>query len=421
MLGSIHSQPGASSAVGGQPARRGELAGSAVSRPTAGTKDTREGRASNPILSSETSRRGFLKGTVGGSAALLASGGLGGLLAACSTGSSTGSGSGGNSSNLLMAASLREFSVGADFDWNTGAKLFAQQMGMADRYQVMLCGGDTQQQISQVQEFLTKAGPGNAILGIDPNDTSACEPLIQLCQQHKAYCWTFATRPAGVLPNKSTPYWMYGAFDPSVQVDLVMKVMLGLFNRPTKFLLLNGDRSHSKAIAMNKILRNMAATNPKLEIIGEQYVPNWDRDNAYTIMKTLLVSQPQVQALWCGNDSIALGALQALKEAGRKIPVSGIDADPEAVKDIMSGEMTATISQQMPQTGFYSLAITYAAHKGVFDPATAPMSHRAMSMKNTLITKDNAADYYAQHIKVLPHYSTSDIWVESTGRAVTDF
>jgi ribose transport system substrate-binding protein len=406
---SVRDQMEASSPVAGGPSN---VVG--WRRPRRGRDNDHGERAMTLGLGAESSRRGFLKTALGGSAVLLGTGGLSSLLAACG-----GSGAGGG--KLLMASSLRDFAIGAEVDWDRGAKAFAKQMGMEDQYQTMLCQGDTQKQISQVKDFLTKAGPGNAILGIDPNDTSAVEPLVQLCKQNKAYCWTFATRPEGVLPTSDNPYWTYGAFDPAEQVNLVMEVMLAQFDGPTKFLLLNGDRSHSKAIYMNKVLEGIAASDPKLDILTEEYVPGWDRNAAQTIMKTLLVKHGDVQALWCANDGIALGALQALNEAGISIPVSGIDADAEAVEKIISGEMTATVSQQMPRVGFYSLAITYAAHKGVFDPADEPPEHRAMSLKNTLITKDNAADYKAQYLDAMPKYDPDDIWVESTGKPVTDF
>ena len=48
-------------------------------------------------------------------------------------------------------------------------------------------------------------------------------------------------------------------------------------------------------------------------------------------------------ALFCANDLMALGALDVLEAAGRKIPVGGIDMIPSAVFSVRNGGMAATV------------------------------------------------------------------------------
>lgn len=54
-----------------------------------------------------------------------------------------------------------------------------------------------------------------------------------------------------------------------------------------------------------------------------------NKEKAYTEMKKILDQNPQIDAVMCGNDPAALGALDAIKEAGRKdILVYGVDGSP---------------------------------------------------------------------------------------------
>ncbi len=51
-------------------------------------------------------------------------------------------------------------------------------------------------------------------------------------------------------------------------------------------------------------------------------------------------------AVWCANDSMAMGSLEALRAKGLagKVPVAGADAIPEMLEAIKKGEAVATAS-----------------------------------------------------------------------------
>ena len=73
----------------------------------------------------------------------------------------------------------------------------------------------------------------------------------------------------------------------------------------------------------------------------------YSREEGKRIMKEWLEKYPHVDAVVCGNDEMALGALEALKEAGRSrgCMVSGIDATEEALEAIAAGDMVQTVRQ----------------------------------------------------------------------------
>jgi len=60
-------------------------------------------------------------------------------------------------------------------------------------------------------------------------------------------------------------------------------------------------------------------------------------------MEDFLQSHPQIDGVYAHNDEMALGALTALRAAGREgAVVIGIDGQKEAFESVMAGRMTAT-------------------------------------------------------------------------------
>lgn len=77
-----------------------------------------------------------------------------------------------------------------------------------------------------------------------------------------------------------------------------------------------------------------AIANSGFEVL-ERVDVEVDSEKAKVSMQTLLQEQPEIDAVMCGNDPIALGALQAIQEAGRSdILVYGVDGSPAAKTEI---------------------------------------------------------------------------------------
>ncbi len=66
-----------------------------------------------------------------------------------------------------------------------------------------------------------------------------------------------------------------------------------------------------------------------LKKVGSQ-VANWDRTQGHDKMQSLLQAHPDIIGVISGNDEMALGAIAALKEAGKlsSIKVGGFDGSP---------------------------------------------------------------------------------------------
>jgi methyl-galactoside transport system substrate-binding protein len=77
-------------------------------------------------------------------------------------------------------------------------------------------------------------------------------------------------------------------------------------------------------------------------------VGNWAQDQAQSIVANALGQYgDDIEVVFCNNDAMALGALQAIEAAGRTVGediyLVGVDALSEALEDVMAGTMTGTV------------------------------------------------------------------------------
>ncbi len=103
----------------------------------------------------------------------------------------------------------------------------------------------------------------------------------------------------------------------------------------------------------------------------------WEMDQANRIASAMLSEHPQIKALLCCNDSMALGALAAVKSAGRAgevliIGFDGISAIQSAIKD---GSVLATVEQHPGQIGVHGieLALKLLRHEAPSADTTTPV------------------------------------------------
>lgn len=94
----------------------------------------------------------------------------------------------------------------------------------------------------------------------------------------------------------------------------------------------------------------------EIKIVGSQPA-DWDRQKALDTAASIIQKHPNLRAFYCCNDTMALGALQAVKNADKlgKIIVVGTDGASEAIKSVESGELSATVAQDSAEIGAASL------------------------------------------------------------------
>ncbi len=83
----------------------------------------------------------------------------------------------------------------------------------------------------------------------------------------------------------------------------------------------------------------------------------WETDKAYDLARNILTAHPKLNALLCANDSMALGAVRAVEDMGRKgkVLVVGFDNIAAANEYVRNGGILATADQHADQLAVYGI------------------------------------------------------------------
>jgi D-xylose transport system substrate-binding protein len=98
----------------------------------------------------------------------------------------------------------------------------------------------------------------------------------------------------------------------------------------------------------------------------QQFVPDWDANNAATIFNQMLVkTSNNIQGVIAANDNIAGAVVADLKAKGLKpLPLSGQDATPQGIQYILAGWQTGTVYKYVPDEAKAAAAAAVALLKG---------------------------------------------------------
>jgi ribose transport system substrate-binding protein len=125
-----------------------------------------------------------------------------------------------------------------------------------------------------------------------------------------------------------------------------------------------------------------------LQMVAQQSA-DFDRSRALEVMESILQAQPDINAVFCGNDAMALGAYQALLAAGRadQVKVFGFDGSDDAIQSVREGQLTAT-AMQYPK--IMARTVAEFADRYLQGDRTLP---RKVPVAVDLITRNNAARF----------------------------
>jgi ribose transport system substrate-binding protein len=162
---------------------------------------------------------------------------------------------------------------------------------------------------------------------------------------------------------------------PYVSVDneqgayLSAKYISDQINTPTKAIILEGIRSARNAEDRKNGALRAFAENPNIAVVAME-TANWKIDEGYEVTNRLFTMHPDIGAVFCGNDMMALGALKYLDETGRNnVMVAAYDALEEAKGAILAGKLAVTIDQQAALQGYTGVEYAVRALAGEELPA----------------------------------------------------
>ncbi len=107
---------------------------------------------------------------------------------------------------------------------------------------------------------------------------------------------------------------------------------------------------------------------PQLESVAV-LAADWDRKKAMDVAADMIQANPDIKCISASNDNMALGAIQALKNAGKleDIIVMGCDGIPDAVTAIQKGELSASVAFMQYENGYNSIEAAILHLEGMGD------------------------------------------------------
>jgi ribose transport system substrate-binding protein len=127
-----------------------------------------------------------------------------------------------------------------------------------------------------------------------------------------------------------------------------------------------------------------------IKVLDKQF-GNWSRDDAFKVMQDYLAKYPKIDAVWCQDDDMAVGVLEAIQQANRtdiKFVVGGAGMK-DMVKKVMDGDKMIPVDVLYPPA-MIAVAMDLTA-ANLYDHV--PVRGRYI-LDATLVTKDNAKEFY---------------------------
>jgi len=154
------------------------------------------------------------------------------------------------------------------------------------------------------------------------------------------------------------------------------------------YIELVGRESDTNASVRSRGYHDILDKYPELKMVGRQSA-NWDQREAFQKTETMIQGNRGIKGVIAGNDTMALGAMAALKAAGMSnVIVVGFDGSPDAIASIKAKEMRATVLQ--PAAAIARMAVDQA-HRLVTSGATGQPEKQAIDCE--LVTPDNAEQF----------------------------
>ena len=162
-----------------------------------------------------------------------------------------------------------------------------------------------------------------------------------------------------------------------------------------KYVELFGNPADNNAATRSNGYETVLTQYPDLEKAAKE-VANWDRTQGYNKMQSMLQANSDIMGVIAGNDEMALGAIAALKEAGKLdgVKVGGFDGSPDAVDAIKAGELAYTVLQPV---AVFSAEAVRQADNFIKTGKTGAASEKQL-FDCLLITADNVDKYTAAFV-----------------------
>jgi ribose transport system substrate-binding protein len=256
----------------------------------------------------------------------------------------------------------------------------AQQAANKAGVELILLGPPTEdaveQQINMVQDVISQKVD---VLVFSPSQPAAS---VNVLMQAKAKGIPVILVDTG-MPAGFNDYVTFIGTDNIAAGKIGGKALAALLKKGDKVLLIDGAPGNPSC---NDRIKGAEEVLKAAGIVIAAKQPGYsDREKGYSVAQNVLQSNPDIAGVFAANDEMILGALRAMQQAGKKIPMIGVDANEDALKAILAGDLYGSVAQGNYDMGRLSI------EKAIEVKAGHKIDKRIDSGA-TMITKANAQE-----------------------------
>ncbi len=242
---------------------------------------------------------------------------------------------------------------------------------------------DAATQMNQMENLIVQGVDAVVVM---PVDTKASVPMVEKAVEAGVPVISVNRK----LENQEIATSYVGS-DSVESGEILMQQMAKLLDGEGNIAILEGGMGHEPQILRQRGIMNILENYPDIKIVADQ-TANWYRDQAMSVTENWLQSNLDLDAIVCHNDEMAIGALKAAQDAGvaDDLLIAGIDATPEALEYVESGDLAFTVFQDAKGQGRESINTAVKVVKGQEVPAEVMIPYE-------LVTKDKVDVYRAKY------------------------
>ena len=238
--------------------------------------------------------------------------------------------------------------------------------------------GSGEAQVAHCETFIAQ---GVDCVIVQPYDAAACQVGVEMVAEAGI---PVMVAKATIEDNSICPYV---GQDDTIAGEIEMKWIAEQLGGKGNIVILEGPTGNSAAIKRNDGIKNVLKDYPDIKVLYSQ-PGDWHREEGMALMENWLQMGEKIDAVVAHNDEMALGAYDAISDAGLagEILVIGIDAIEAALKSVAAGELDATVLQDVEN-------IARTAVDTAIRLATGEEVEKTIFIDPILVTKDNVNDY----------------------------
>jgi len=243
--------------------------------------------------------------------------------------------------------------------------------------------GDSDTQVSQIQDFITQEV--DSIIYIPAGAAAASVP-VRNAQSAGIPVVTVDRNP------EKAPGDTFIATDSVAAAKDLGNYVAEVTGGTGKLAVIQGQTGTTPELARDTGFKAAMKDAPGIVEVARQASKAWAQDEGFAIAQDMLQAHPDITIFFGRADGLALGAAQAVRAAGREkdVTIVGFDGDVAGLEAVRDGVLAATITQPAQGEGRLALESALKLIKGEKLP-------KEQLQPGVLTTKDNVDGFIAEH------------------------